>query len=418
MSKEIIEKASAEKIQKGIDCLAQFNSTPGEGITRIALSPEDVAGRIYIKEEMVRLGLEVREDAVGNIFGTLPGSDKELAPVWTGSHLDTVHNGGKFDGMAGVICGLEAVRMLQQSDIKLKRDLTVVAFTSEEAARYGTGCIGSRALAGTLTLEDTEKIIDDEGISLKDRLIELNYDVSAFSQISVKKGDVRAFVELHIEQGEVLEQNKKTIGIVHTIAAPTEMHVEIIGRQDHAGATPMDLRCDAMTAAAEIILKLEELARGYENRNTVGTVGKIQAYPNTSNVIPGRVEFSIDIRSSEYSEKSAILEQLYLFFRKLENERGVLIHTNVGCDDRPAIADKGIVSMIQKACDDLEYSNMHMASGAYHDSVMVSDFAPFGMIFVPSRDGISHDRNEWTEYSDLAKGTNILAAVLRELGDQ
>lgn len=416
--KKRMENASVDRIREGIDCLAQFNSTPGEGVTRIALSPEDIAGRIYIKEEMQRLRLEVREDAVGNLFGTLRGTDRTLPPVWTGSHLDTVRNGGKFDGMAGVICGLEAVRMIQENGIHLKRDLTVVAFTSEEAARYGTGCIGSRALAGMLTLEDAEHIVDDQGVSLRDTLTELKYDMAAFPRIPVKKGEVHAFVELHIEQGEVLEQNEKTIGIVHTIAAPTEMHVEVLGRQDHAGATPMDLRCDAMTATAEIILKLEELARSYENRNTVGTVGKIQAYPNVSNVIPGKVAFSIDIRSSDYAEKSELLEQLYLFFKRLELNRGVLIHTNVGCDDHPAIADQGIVSMIGQTCDALGYSHMQMASGAYHDSVMVSNFAPFGMIFLPSRDGVSHDRNEWTDYGDLAKGTNVLANVLAELGEQ
>lgn len=415
MVKDTIIPASLPNIQMRLEVLSKFNSTPGEGVTRLALSPEDMAGRLYVKNEMMSIGLEVTEDAVGNIFGTLPGKDRSLAPVWTGSHLDTVRNGGQFDGMAGVICGMEALRMIRQSNLQPLRDISVVAFTSEEAARYGMGCIGSRALAGTLRLEDAETLFDESGTSLKDQLELLGFDVGAFPSLPRKKGDVHAMVELHIEQGAVLERNGKSIGVVHTISAPTEMHVSVSGQQSHAGATPMDLRRDPMPAAATIILELESIASSYANPSTVGTVGSLQVWPNSSNVIPSKVEFSIDIRSSNFEEKSSILEKLKALFARLEKERGVSISYEIRCDDYPALASKEILEDIREACTFFDYSHMDIASGAYHDSLLVSEFAPFGMIFLPSKDGISHDRNEWTDYEDLEKGTNVLARTLWKL---
>ena len=416
--KQQIATASPQRIQADLETLSQFNSTPGEGVTRVALSPEDLAARSYIKKRMQTMGLEVREDAAANIFGVLPGQDRSLPPVWTGSHLDTVLNGGAFDGMVGVVCGLESVHLLQQAGITPKRDLCVVVYTSEEPTRYGMGCIGSRALAGRLTTFDAKKLLDGSGVSLAQTLRTLGHNPEDLDKLKRMPGDVYASVELHIEQGEVLERAGKTIGVVHTISAPTEMHVTIRGKQSHAGATPMRLRRDPMAAAAEIILELERIARSYENPSTVATVGKLNVFPNASNVIPERVEFSVDLRSSSFEEKETMRICLEHLLPVLRGERGVEIDVNIICDDHPAVASPHIVQLIRDSCNSLEYSQMEMASGAYHDSMLISAFAPFGMIFVPSKDGISHDRREWTDYGDLAKGTDVLVRVLQALADE
>ena len=400
--KQTLAPASVQNIRADIEALSQYNSTPGEGVTRVALTPEDLEGRNYIKKRMQIMGLEVHEDAAANLFGTLPGQDRSLSPVWTGSHLDTVLNGGAFDGMAGVVCGLEAVRLIQQAGLTPKRDLCVVAYTSEEPTRYGMGCIGSRALAGKLTYQDALTLLDGDGVPLAETLQALGHVPQELDQLRRRPGDVHASVELHIEQGEVLERSERTIGVVHTISAPTEMHMTIRGKQSHAGATPMDLRRDPMAAAAEVILELEQMARSYENPSTVATVGKLNVYPNASNVIPERVEFSVDLRSSRFEEKESMRVCLERFTETLSRRRGVEIESHVICNDHPAAAAPHIVSLIQDSCRELGCSALDMASGAYHDSMLVAEFAPFGMIFVPSRDGISHDRREWTDYADLA----------------
>ena len=414
----VFAPASAQRIQADLEALGRYNSTPGEGITRVALSPEDLEGRSYIKKRMQTMGLEVSEDAAANLFGVLPGRDRTLAPVWTGSHLDTVLNGGAFDGMAGVVCPLEAIRLIQEAGITPRRDLCVVVYTSEEPTRYGMGCIGSRALAGKLTYQDALTLLDGEGVPLAETLKGLGHDPQALDRLGRRPGDVHASVELHIEQGEVLERSGRTIGVVHTISAPTEMHVTIRGKQSHAGATPMDLRRDPMAAAAEMILALERMARAYDNPSTVATVGKLNVFPNASNVIPQRVECSVDLRSSRFEEKEGLREGLNHCLARLREERGVEIDAQVICNDHPAAAAPHIVSLIQDSCRALGCSQLDMASGAYHDSMLVSQFAPFGMIFVPSKGGISHDRREWTEYSDLAAGTDVLVNALWELANE
>ncbi len=411
----LTQTASAANIRSMLEKLNTFNSDPAGGTTRILFTPPELEARSYIKEEMAALGLSVREDAIGNIFGTLAGSEPELPPVWTGSHIDTVIHAGMFDGMAGVAAGLEAVRLIRASGAPRKRSIEVVVYTSEEPTRFGLGCLGSRALAGELTLEEAYSLTDKDGKSLPQVLEELGYDLSRFAEFPVPKGKVHGAVELHIEQGAVLESLNLPVGIVHTISAPTNFRVTVTGQQRHAGSTPMHLRHDAFLACCEISLELERLAIQSASPDTVATVGKAEVLPGASNVISGDVRFTIDIRDSDYESKRRLVEQLRQFIGTVETRRGVTVSLEQINDDLPTRSDAKIVALLESACRQKRIPYHRMVSGAFHDSMLVGRFAPIAMIFVPSKDGISHSPEEYTDCRDIARGTDILAETLLRL---
>lgn len=410
--------ASLENIINGINELDRFNSTKGQGTTRILFTDVELEARAYMKDKMKALGLTVEEDAIGNIFGVLEGQEPKLPPVWSGSHIDTVKHAGKFDGMAGVIAAIEAQRMIKEAGLKHKRTIKSVIFTSEEPTRFGLCCLGSRALAGELQRKDLSEIFDDDKESLKQVLERFGYDLNTFHLIKKKNQDVYASVELHIEQGAVLEQLGKPIGIVEAIAGPTNITVSIEGVQEHAGSTPMPIRVDALTAASEIALKVEALAKGSESEHTVGTVGFMNVYPNASNAIPGKVTFTIDLRDSDMAVKENVLTELLSFFKEIESKRQVRIEYEVDNHDQPMSCDDHINSMIEKICLNQSIDYNRMISGAYHDSMFVGKFAPISMIFVPSQGGLSHNPAEWTDYEDIKTGTEILAESLLTLANE
>jgi N-carbamoyl-L-amino-acid hydrolase/ureidoglycolate amidohydrolase len=413
-----LKNALADNIRRDIEALSNFNQTPGAGITRLVFTDEEIEARKYIKFRMNEIGLVVREDAIGNIFGKLKGSHDKSSPVWTGSHIDTVLNAGQFDGMAGVVAGIEAVRLIKESGCSNKRDIEVVVFTSEEPARFGKGCLGSRALAGELTLNDIKNLKDDLGQSLEDVLLQRGYNINEFNKVKKELGEVHSFVELHIEQGAVLEDTGSKVGIVTAISAPTDIRVTVNGVQQHAGATPMHMRKDTLTASSEIILELEKMARASKNISTVVTVGMIDAFPGASNVIPGKTSFSIDLRSTDFEEKCKIINSLNQYTGYISSLRNVGITTEIICNEKPEKADTYIIDAIKNSCieKNIKYNIMH--SGAYHDSMFVAHFAPLGMIFVPSKNGISHNIEEWTDYEDIASGTDILSEILLNLSNE
>lgn len=265
----MLPKANEERIRIGLETLATFDSTPDQpGTTRMLFTKEELVARSYVKELMRKTGMTVTEDAIGNIFGTLPGEEPDTAPVWSGSHIDTVINAGKYDGMVGVIGAIEACRIIRDAGKAHRRSITVIVFTSEEPTRFGAGCIGSRAMAGHLDLEGTKALLDDDGVSLYHELDRLGYTKKDFSTVRKHPGDVHSSVELHIEQAPVLEQLGIPIGIVTGICAPTYIHVTLRGEQKHAGSTPMNARRDVVPATAEIILMLESLVRAYGNTHS------------------------------------------------------------------------------------------------------------------------------------------------------
>ena len=411
--------ASVDRINKNIEDLSSFNSEPhNPGITRQLFTDAELAARKYIKSQMMTAGLLVSEDGIGNIYGTLEGENSALAPVWSGSHIDTVKNGGKYDGTVGVIGAREACRLIRENHISHKRNIVVVVFTSEEHGRFGLGCIGSRAMAGHLSLDSTSEMLDDNGVSLYQELNRLGYSKYNFEKsVNKKLGDVYACVELHIEQYSLLERMGLSVGIVEAICAPTYFHVSIKGRQEHAGSTPMSMRCDALSAASQIILELENLARSYGNGHTVATVGKLQVFPNSSNVIPGTVEFDIDIRDSDEAIKKELMKKICLYIDCIAMLRNVNAKYKVISDDIPKKCNPEIINTISKECDKRDIPIFKMTSGAYHDSLFVAEFAPVGMIFVPSRNGISHNPEEFTAPEDIRLGVEVLTGTLIDLAN-
>lgn len=309
--------------------------------------------------------------------------------------------------MVGVIGAIEAGRVIKENKLSHQRSIAALVFTSEEPTRYKFGCIG----AGHLSLEETKGLVDENGISLYDELDRLGYTEMDYSKVMRRRGDVFASVELHIEQAPVLEQLNCPIGIVEAICAPTYINVVLEGQQEHAGSTPMNTRHDAMAAACEIVLKIESLVQSYGNNYTVATVGRMLPFPNSSNVIAGRVEFSIDIRAISEERKNDMAKKIGTYIDTVAMLRGLRASHCVTADDLPHSSDKRIMAIIEESCKKEGISSNKMVSGAYHDSLFIAEFAPMGMIFVPSRKGISHDP------ADIVLGTEVLADTLLTLSN-
>lgn len=412
-------KSDVKRIENGLRTLNDFNSTPEFGTTRILFTEPELKSREYVKGIMREAGLEVSEDSIGNVFGCLEGNDSTLAPVWTGSHIDTVLNAGMFDGMAGVIGGIEALRIIKESGISHKRDICAIIYTSEEPTRFELSCLGSRAMSGELSIEDTKNVHDKDGNTLYEVLEALGYNLSEFDKIKRSKGDVFAAVEMHIEQSSRLEKDKKQLGIVKAICAPSNYDITVKGVQSHAGGTSMEDRHDAYMAACDIALRIEKLAR--ENKAseyTTATIGRVTTIPGSVNVIPGECRFSVDIRDTDSDSKKQLMEKLISQFPEIERERGVKIDIVTYNEDIPVKCNKEIMDIIEKHMKKYGMEYEYLLSGPYHDSLFVGHFAPVAMIFVPSKNGISHSPEEWTDFEDIAAGTDILAETLLELSNK
>lgn len=409
---------SQENIRRLLDTLSTFNATLGCGVTRLPLSDEDMVARAYIKEEMERVHLKIEEDSVGNIFGILEGTDPTLPMVWTGSHIDTVLNGGKFDGACGVICGLEAVRAIQAEGLSHKRSIAVVVYTAEEPTGFACGCLGSRALAGCLHLEDSTVLRDNRGECLYDKLLRRGYDLTKFSEIPSRTKNCYAALELHIEQAGSLEANNCPVGLVKYICAPTNLKIVLRGKQAHAGGMSMEERQDAFMACAEMALCLEKMARETESEYTTGTVGEVYIHHGGSNIIPGEVRFTIDIRDCDGPWKEKMTQRLLEEMQAIGARRRVTVEVEVENNDLPVTCDPKLMAMLEESCREADIPWMHTISGAYHDSLFIGKVAPVAMIFVPSRGGVSHCPEEWTDLSDIEQGCRVLTDTLIKVANQ
>jgi allantoate deiminase len=405
-----------ERIRRDIEELATFNATPGQGLTRFSLTTQDRAARGYIREEMRGCGLRIFEDEAGNLIGRREGELAGAPVVMIGSHFDSVTKGGNFDGPAGVSVALETVRVLQEKGIRTKYPIEVVALIEEEGGRFGAGLYGSRAMTGKVDAVQLRERKDADGVSMYDALTAFGFDPEKVGGARRERGTIKAFLELHIEQGPILENGGFDIGIVRNVVGIHQLRVLVRGRQGHAGTTPMELRSDALDAAAKVISRIADAAKD-AGEGTVATVGWVAVKPGGFNIIPAEAEFSVDIRSSraEYAESvnQKVKELLAVHCQATGTEYEVtqlmkIVPVEMGLD---------IVGIEQAACEKLGLKSKDMSSGAGHDAMVMAGVTDAGLLFVPSREGRSHCPEEWTDYEALQKGAEVYLHTVLKLAD-
>ncbi|HEY7020938.1 MAG TPA: Zn-dependent hydrolase [Ktedonobacterales bacterium] len=435
LKETLIGDIQIDRISKRLDLLAQIGGSPERGITRLAFTEEDSQARDLVANWMREAGLTVSSSPIGNIIGRLEGAEPSAKVVMAGSHIDTVYSAGRFDGTLGTIAALEAIQVISESHAKLRHPLETVCFMMEESARFGVGyAFGSKVMIG--------QPISDEALLARDRtgktlaraiyetrqrevgnlpkmggtrqLVSFAQSLIGESRYPVKR--IKAFVELHIEQGPILEARGVSVGAVTAIAAPTRLRVTLTGVQNHSGTTPMALRHDALATAAEIILAVERIAKATDD--VVGTVGIIEAEPNSMTAIPGRVRITIDLRSTNGESKMKANRAIQEEIQRITNWREVEYQIDVLTDELPQPLAEHIAQLIEENSLRLGITSMRLPSGAGHDAAQLAKVVPeTGMIFVPSRSGISHNPQEWINESEILKGTQVLLSTLLDLAE-
>lgn len=403
-----------ERIMQRIQAISQFNSTPGVGITRFSYSPEDAKARAYLMDQFASLGMTVQTDAIGNVRARYEGTDPSLAPLWIGSHIDSVRNGGMYDGIVGTVGALEAVSVLSENGIRPRRSVEVVFFPEEEGSNFGTTMVGSKCLAGKLDLAGLERLKTDTGVSCAQLAAGFGLHPEDVASCRLTPGSVDAMVELHIEQGIVLDRKQLKLGVVRAIAGMVTVRVTVSGESNHAGATPMDMRHDPMAAAARLIVQIQDIAARQCLPDTVATVGEIACVPNMPNVIPGEVSFTVDIRDVDEAGIDKALSLLEEAMARVSASDGVKTSLSTIGRNKPVVLTDRVVSAIREAVRECGAPFMEMNSGAVHDTAMLAGVTDVGMIFIPSVDGRSHTPEEYTAPEDIALGCQaLLNTVLR-----
>lgn len=402
-----------ERLVKDFEAMAQLTA-PGEGINRLAFTDADWAGRQYIIDCMTDAGLSVEIDDFGNVIGYKIGKKPDLPVVMVGSHTDSVPNGGNYDGVVGVLSAIEVIRSIIDDGYEHDHTIAVVSFMCEESGRFGNATLGSKAMRGELTLQDLHRLVDKQGVSLYEALKGRNLNPDGIEEMEYIR-PVKSFTEIHIEQGKVLEHEQKTIGIVTGIAAPERFYVTIRGNADHSGATPMNLRHDALCGASKIILGIEEIASMQEVPPVVGTVGVVEVMPGAMNVIPGAVKLGVDIRSISKAARNSVVTLVKEFIDITAEKRGLSYTIETIAQDHPVEMHPAMIREIEEAVKSVGVEYMTMPSGAGHDAMHWAEAVPTGMIFIPCRDGISHNPAEFAEMDDIVTGAEVLDKVLRKL---
>lgn len=401
-----------ERLYNRILELGQIGLVEGEGVTCVAFSEEENEAIELVKKYMSEAGLSVRMDAAGNILGRREGTDPKAPVVMTGSHIDPVYNGGMFDGRLGVIAGIEVVQAMNENGVVTKHPIEVCIYRDEEGVRLPVGFSGASRKTGVprdLILDS----VDKDGISLREMLKDSGIDPERIEDARLPKGYAKAHIELHVEQGVVLESKGLSVGVVTGICGQVRGEFILKGQAAHAGTTPMDLRYDSLTAAAEILLEIEKETKTIES--AVATVGKISVFPSGVNIVPGMTKFSLDVRHQKAEIRDALFERILEKGKGICEKRGIGFEFKLSNKVIPRDCSIEIQDVIEKACDNLNIPTMKMASGAGHDSSHFTDFCDMGMIFVRSKDGISHNPAEYSTKEDCADGANVLYQTLLSL---
>lgn len=402
-----------ERLKNDIECLAAIGRHENHGIYRMAFSVGDMQGRAWFKEKIQEAGLDLYEDGAGNIHARLGWNGGERPSVMTGSHLDTVPGAGHLDGALGVVTGLECLRRIKEEKLGLQYPLELVAFTDEEG-RFG-GMLGSQALTGQLSPESIHNAMDLNGISLSEAMHEAGYNAMDALHAGRSPDSIHAFIELHIEQGPILDQMGISIGVVDAIVGLFKWDVSLTGVPNHAGTTPMHLRNDAFQGLSEFASQIQRILDENGSARSVATIGRVELLPGAANVVPGRVDFSLEARDTE----QRVLDDLQGAFRRalsaIARRFNLMFEFKVLSELAPVKCSNGLLTEIQRAADSLNIQSLQMASGAAHDTQMLAGITRAAMIFVPSKDGRSHSIAEWTDMKDIEKGANVLLNTLVRL---
>ncbi len=406
-------EVNQERFLASIEELSRIGSTSAQGVTRFALTEGDRQAREWLQARARAHNLASHFDAAGNLFIYAAGSSQE-PPLIVGSHVDTVPNGGRYDGALGVLAGLESLIRLQETKTLLTRPVWLAVWTEEEGSRFRSGLIGSRASIGEVTAAELNDP-DAAGITPADALRSWGLNPDDIQSVARRPGQVHAYVELHIEQGAKLDVADLQIGVVTGIVGIRRYDVSVKGQANHAGTTPMHLRHDALVAAALMVQTVEQAVITSGHSDAVGTVGKLQVFPGGVNVVPGQVDFSLEIRDIETAVMDELVAMLQTKLQQIAAQRGVELSWELAADVKPAPLAETVQQTIAAAASDLGYSWQRMPSGAGHDAQHLARICPTGMIFVPSKGGISHSPAEFTADADCVRGANVLLNTIVKL---
>ncbi|NLH44848.1 MAG: Zn-dependent hydrolase [Acholeplasmataceae bacterium] len=410
-----MKEVNQERVNRLIEGIAGFGKSE-KGITRLAYSKEDFAAQKWLLEQIADLKLTVTQDAIGNTFLRREGKNSQLEPVAMGSHLDTVAQGGAYDGVLGVVGALEVLYMLQNEE--LERPVEVIIFRAEESTRFGFATIGSKIMAGVGSPEKFSSAAKKNEASFEECLKENGYNPEDYAKAVKQEGCFKCFLELHIEQGKVLDETGEQIGIVKNIAAPTRFKIIVEGIADHSGATPMDFRRDALVAGAKLILAVQEAASEESENGTVATVGVVETEPGSINVIPGKVTLWVDLRGVDSESIQNAMESINEAVSFVAEEDSVRITVDMLTSDEPVPLSEDLANIFEEICQEKEISYRVMNSGAGHDAMHMAKLVPTSMVFIPCKDGISHNPDEYASPQNIAVGIEVLAAAVMHLANE
>ncbi len=409
---------NSKRFETNFNAISEFGALKGGGLTRLAFSKEDLEARKFLINLIEKNGFKLKIDNVGNIFAIYDdGCEVGAKPVCVGSHIDSVPNGGFYDGTLGVMAGLEALSSIKEAGIKLKRPLWLINFSCEESSRFKTATIGSKIISGKLSQQRLHELKDEDGISLFEAMSAAGFKPQNLDEAILKENSLHAYLELHIEQGPVLERSAISVGVVSGIAAPIRFEVTIQGKADHSGATPMDMRSDALLAASHIIIAANKFAKN--KKTAVATVGYVHAKPGVLNVVPGEARLGVDLRDIDKASLDELNLELRNFVGELSRELKFSYEIRELSSDEPVKLSEHTINLLEDEAKKLGIKTLILPSGAGHDAMNLTKLASsVGMLFIPCVDGISHNTKEATNFEDAVAATKILTNALIRLSNE
>ncbi|MBM2803072.1 MAG: family metallo-hydrolase [Deltaproteobacteria bacterium] len=409
------------RLMRDLNAIGRIGIGNRGAVTRLVFSVKELRSRQVLIHLMRQAELKIHIDGIGNIFGRLDGSDPKAPAVLAGSHLDTVIHGGKYDGPVGVIGALEAIRTIRENRIATRSPLEVVCFVGEESSRFGFSTLGSSLVAGEVHPRDLANAVDAQGTKLADVLLSLGISPKRLRGLTRNPKSLKAYFELHIEQGPILEAIGKRIGLVTAIAAPSRFRIIFTGQADHSGTTPMEMRKDALVASAQLIEFIEKTCRKFSpmaKGRVVGTVGALKIEPGVINAVPGRAELSVDIRSTSAQSKARVSRMVTKQAQQIARKRAISVEVLTIREEDPVPLDKRLLRVTKEICDEKQVVYEIMPSGAGHDAMQMAKITPAAMIFIPSQRGISHNPLEWTDPDDIGLGTQLLMETMIRVANE